>query len=225
MLWDSIIRMGAAFVMKHNEPGSADLRRQPMNLRAIVVFRRQTRPTPSGAAGSLPADHGPATCGWHRGRVRVESEASRVGPAERFHALCVESVARLPLGLNSIVAPTFLGFCLINGFTFGVDLLLLTVLHGGLLIPVPVAVTVAYALAFALSYFLNRTLNFRSHAAVGPQIAVYVVVVAINYLAFILGVSSVLTALGVEYHVARILAGACEAVYMYSAMRWVVFRR
>jgi hypothetical protein len=43
--------------------------------------------------------------------------------------------------------------------------------------------------------------------------------------AFILGVSSALSALGVEYHVARIVAGACEAVYMYSAMRWVVFRR
>jgi hypothetical protein len=28
-----------------------------------------------------------------------------------------------------------------------------------------------------------------------------------------------------EYQVARIVAGAREAVYMYSAMRWVVFRR
>lgn len=138
--------------------------------------------------------------------------------------MCVEVVARLPLGLNSIVAPTFLGFVVINSFTFGVDLLLLTVLHGGLRIPVPIAVTLAYVCAFALSYFLNRTLNFQSHAAVGPQVAVYVVVVAVNYLAFILGVSSALSAIGLEYHVARILAGVCEAVYMYSAMRWVVFR-
>ena len=61
--------------------------------------------------------------------------------------------------------------------------------------------------------------------SVGSQFAVYVVVVVVNYLAFILGVSSALAALGVEYHVARIVAGACEAVYMYSAMRWVVFRR
>lgn len=134
-------------------------------------------------------------------------------------------VARLPFGLDSVVAPTFLGFVVINSFTFGVDLLLLTGLHGALRLPVPVAVTVAYACAFALSYFLNRTLNFRSHARVGPQLAVYVVVVVVNYLAFILGVSTVLSALGVEYRIARILAGACEAVYMYSAMRWVVFRR
>jgi putative flippase GtrA len=139
--------------------------------------------------------------------------------------LCEEVVRRLPFGLRSIVAPTFLGFCVINSFTFGVDLVMLTGLHSGLGIPVPIAVTVAYAGAFTLSYVLNRTLNFQSHAPVGPQFAVYVVVVVVNYLTFILGVSSVLTAVGVQYQVSRIVAGVCEAVYMYCAMRWVVFRR
>lgn len=144
---------------------------------------------------------------------------------QRFHRFCEQTVARLPFGLSSIVAPTFLGFALINGFTFSVDLLLLTVLHGSFHVPVAVAVTVSYGCAFGLSYFLNRTLNFRSHAPAGPQIAVYVVVVVvINYLTFILAVSTLLTAAGVEYRIARIVAGLCEAVYMYSAMRWVVFR-
>ena len=133
-------------------------------------------------------------------------------------------VARLPFGLSSVVAPTFLGFCLINGFTFGVDLVLLYLMHGVLALPVPMAVSVAYACAFALSYVLNRLFNFASHAPVGPQFAVYVVVVVVNYLAFILGVSSLLTALGVDYRIARLGAGACEAVFMYSMMRWVVFR-
>ena len=150
---------------------------------------------------------------------------NRIGPTERFHRLCVATVARLPFGLDSVVAPTFLGFCVLNGFTFGVDLLFLTALHGGLSVPLPVAVTAAYACAFALSYVLNRTMNFRSHAPVGPQIAIYVLVVAVNYLALVLGVCSALSAIGVEYHLARIVAGVCEAVYMYSAMRWVVFRR
>ena len=144
---------------------------------------------------------------------------------EAFHRLCEETVARLPFGLNRVVAPTFLGFVVINGATFGLDLLLLTVLHSGLEIPVPIAVTAAYASAFAISYLLNRFLNFRSHAAVGPQIAMYAVVVAVNYLVFVLGVSSGLHALGTQYHLARILAGTCEAVYMYCAMRWLVFRR
>jgi putative flippase GtrA len=157
--------------------------------------------------------------------VRVESEPGRLGAVERFHQFCVVVTSRLPFGLNSVVAPTFLGFVLINSFTFLVDLAILTALHGGLGVPLPVAVTIGYVCAFALSYFLNRTMNFQSHAPVGPQLAIYVVVVIVNYLAFILGVSTGLTALGVEYHVARIVAGGCEAIYMYSAMRWVVFRR
>ncbi|WP_283616021.1 GtrA family protein [Mycolicibacterium poriferae] len=148
-----------------------------------------------------------------------------LGPPQRFHSWCAHLVARLPFGLAGMVAPTFLGFCLINSFTFGVDLVLLVSLHGLLGVPYPVAVSVAYGCAFGLSYALNRYFNFRSHAPVGPQLSVYVVVVVINYVAFILAVSSALTALGLDYRVARMLAGACEAVYMYSAMRWVVFRR
>jgi putative flippase GtrA len=167
----------------------------------------------------------PDTYPWQRGHVRVDSPANRGSAVDRFHRFCVSVVARLPWGLNSIVAPTFLGFALINGFTFGIDLVLLSGLHAGLGLAIPVAVTVSYACAFTLSYLLNRTMNFQSHAPVGPQFAVYVAVVLVNYLAFILGVSSALTVLGVDFRLARILAGCCEAVYMYSAMRWVVFRR
>lgn len=155
----------------------------------------------------------------------MRGETSRVSAAERFHRFCVLVVRKLPAPLNSVVPPTFLGFVLINTFTFGVDLTILTILHGGFRVPLPVAVTVGYAGAFGLAYYLNRTMNFRSHAAVGPQLTVYVAVVIVNYLAFILGVSSGLVALGLEYHLARIVAGGCEAIYMYSAMRWVVFRR
>ncbi|MCV7090129.1 GtrA family protein [Mycobacterium interjectum] len=157
--------------------------------------------------------------------MRAELRASRSRPVDRFHRFCEAVVDRLPWGLGSLVAPTFLGFCIINGATFGVDLAILTVLRGGLGLPVPVAVTIAYASAFTLSYALNRTFNFRSHAPVGPQVVVYAVVVVVNYLAFILGVSTALTALGMQYQLSRLVAGTCEAVYMYSAMRWVVFRR
>ncbi|MFC4377603.1 GtrA family protein [Nocardia halotolerans] len=144
--------------------------------------------------------------------------------ADRFARWCEGVVARLPWGLHRYVPATFLGFALINSFTFAVDLLLLTLLHGGFGLPVWLAVTLAYIVAFGLSFWLNRTFNFHSHAPMGRQAAVYVCVVAVNYLAFILGVSSVLTAFGVDYHLARVLAGGCEAVYMYCAMRWVVFR-
>jgi hypothetical protein len=81
---------------------------------------------------TTPAD-GSVNC------VRVESKLSRIGSVERFHRLRVEAVARLPLGLDSVVAPTFPDFCLINGFTFVVVLLLQTVLRGGLGVPLPIA--------------------------------------------------------------------------------------
>ncbi|MGW5315198.1 GtrA family protein [Nocardia thailandica] len=151
-------------------------------------------------------------------------QGSLSAAADRFSQWCAAFVARLPLGLDRLIAPTFLGFAVINGFTFAVDLLLLTALHSGLGLPIWLSVTVAYVAAFGLSFLLNRTFNFHSHAPVGRQAVVYAVVVLINYLAFILGVGSGLTALGVEYHLARLLAGACEAVYMYAAMRWIVFR-
>ena len=145
--------------------------------------------------------------------------------ADRFTRWCEAVVARLPFGLDRIVPATLLGFGLINSFTFGVDLLLLTLLHSGLGVPVPVSITLAYVAAFGLAFLLNRSFNFHSHAPMGTQAVVYAAVVLVNYLAFILGVGSGLVALGMEYHLARLAAGACEAVYMYSAMRWIVFRR
>ncbi len=130
----------------------------------------------------------------------------------------------LPFGLSRVVPPDMLGFAVINGFTFGCDLALLAAFHGGLHWPVPVSITLSYGLASSLSFVLNRALNFRSHGAVGVQVPVYLAVVTVNYLAWILGVGAGLAALGVDYRLARVLAGACEAVYMYAAMRWVVFR-
>jgi putative flippase GtrA len=165
------------------------------------------------------------TRSWHRAGVQAELRTGRSRLVDRFHEWCEAVVSRLPFGLRSVVAPTFLGFCLINGLTFGVDLSILTGLHAGLRVPVPIAVTVAYVCAFTLSYILNRAFNFQSHAPVGPQVAIYVVVVIVNYLAFILGVTSVLAAIGVHYQLSRIVAGICEAIYMYCAMRWLVFRR
>jgi len=129
-------------------------------------------------------------------------------------------VKRLPFGIPA----NFLGFALINGFTFGVDLLLLTVFHGWWGLPVWLSITLGYAGAFGLSFVLNRTLNFRSHAPVGRQTALYVVVIAVNYVVFLLGVGGGLVALGLQYHVSRIIAGACEGVFMYCSLRWVVFR-
>ncbi|MFC6159253.1 GtrA family protein [Kribbella jiaozuonensis] len=148
-------------------------------------------------------------------------------PAERRGASFANAMAavvrRLPWGLSRLPA-SLLGFVVINGFTFGVDLALLTGLRSWARLPLWLAITLAYAAAFGLSYVLNRTLNFRSHGEVGPQVAKYVGVIVVNYLVWILGVGAGLGALGVEYHLSRVIAGACEGVYMYCAFRWFVFR-
>lgn len=42
--------------------------------------------------------------------------------------------------------------------------------------------------------------------------------------AWILGVGAGLAAPGVSYQLARVVAGMCEAIHMYAALRWLVFR-
>ncbi|MFD2422598.1 GtrA family protein [Amycolatopsis pigmentata] len=144
---------------------------------------------------------------------------------ELFSSFCAAVVRHLPFGLDTVVAPSLVGFALINGFTFGVDLTLLTVARSVFGLPLPVSVTVAYVCAFALSFVLNRSMNFRSHAPMGRQAVLYAIAIGVNYVVFILGVGAGLAVTGVEYHLARILAGACEGVFLYCVMRWIVFSR
>lgn len=156
---------------------------------------------------------------WQAGRVRADLRRA----PERFAFFCAAVVRRLPFGLDRVVAPNFLGFALINGCTFGVDLGLLTLAHGVLRLPLPVSITIAYLCSFALSFVLNRSMNFRSHAPVGRQAVRYAIAVVVNYVVFILGVGAGLAVTGLEYHLARILAGVCEGVFLYCVMRWIVF--
>jgi putative flippase GtrA len=132
--------------------------------------------------------------------------------------------SRLPFGLHRWIAPTAVGFAMIGLVTFSIDLALLAALYRGVGLPNPVAVTIGYAVAFCLAYLLNRWLNFHSHAPVGKETARYVVAVLLNYLLIILGIGSGLHYLGLPYQGSRVLAGLTEAVFLYAAMRWWVFR-
>lgn len=126
--------------------------------------------------------------------------------------------------LGGLVAPTVIGFATINGCTFLVDLALVAAFRSGLGWPLWLAVGVAYALALGLSFVLNRTLNFRTRRGVGRQLALWAVVVAVNYVGIVIGGTTGLAALGVPYPLARLGAGAVEAGFMYTSMRWLVFR-
>jgi putative flippase GtrA len=131
---------------------------------------------------------------------------------------------RLPFGLSEVVAPSLVGYLLINLCTFFIDLGLLGLFHGNFRWPIPVAVTLSYGTASVISYALNRVLNFRSHEYVGRQFLVFAAVSGSNYLIFVLGLTDLLSAAGVYYELSRVIAACCEAVYLYCMMRWVVFR-
>jgi putative flippase GtrA len=159
-----------------------------------------------------------AVDGQHGARDRAADRGAR------FTAVMTAIVGRLPFGLAGLISPRLAGFLAISAVTFTVDLTVLTAVHGGLGWPLPASITVAYTAASALGYLLNRVLNFRSHGAVGPQVIWYAAVIVVNYLVCILGVTDALAALSVDYRLARVAAAVCEAVYMYTALRWVVFR-
>jgi putative flippase GtrA len=142
----------------------------------------------------------------------------------RFAALMTAITSRLPFGLSEVVAPSLVGYLLINLCTFFIDLSLLGLFHGTFRWPIPLAVTLSYGTASVISYVLNRILNFRSHDDVGRQFPLYVAVSASNYLIFVLGLTDLLSSLGVYYEFSRVIAACCEAVYLYTMLRFVVFR-
>jgi putative flippase GtrA len=129
----------------------------------------------------------------------------------------------LPDGLAARTPPTLIGFLLISGVSFALDLALLTVLRTGLHVPLGVAVTVAYAGALTVNFLLNRQLTFTPRRPLGTQVALHAAVVVLNYLAIVLGVTVGLAAWGVPYPVARVIAGVLEVGLVYAAQRWVVF--
>ncbi len=120
---------------------------------------------------------------------------------------------------------TLVRYLVISAFTFALDLVLLTLLHQGLGWPLPAAVTIGYAVALSVNYLLNRVLNFRSRAPLGPETLRYVAAVAVNFGVVLLGATTGLAAMGVPYQAARVIAGACEGAFMFCAMRWFVFVR
>lgn len=148
----------------------------------------------------------------------------RVGHRARFAAAMTAITRHLPFGLSEAVAPSLVGYLLINLCTFFLDLGVLGLFHGTFRWPIPAAVTLSYGSASAVSYVLNRVLNFRSHENVGRQFPLFAAVSASNYLVFVLGLTDLLSASGVYYELSRVIAACCEAVYLYCMMRWVIFR-
>ena len=154
-------------------------------------------------------------------------EKTRVdGPAALWFATFTRGAHRaLPRPLRRILPTTFIGYALINGSAFGIDMALLSLMHGVAHIGYPVAVTIGYVLASSYAFIMNRWLNFREHGDLGVQSTKYTVVMVSNYLIWILAFSSLLEWIGVQYQIARVVAACIEGLYIYLMLRLWVFPR
>lgn len=152
-----------------------------------------------------------------------EVPAARTAPgsrAERVGDWLTGWADRFPSRLQRLLPREMVGFVILGTFTFLVDLGLLYLLEHTTRLPLGASVSAAYVVAFWLNYLLNRVLNFRSHAPVGPQVFKYGVVVATDY-----GLTvSVTTALAVDFRIARVVAACCVGVFSFIACRFWVFR-
>ena len=142
----------------------------------------------------------------------------------RFAAAMTAVTRVLPFGLSRVLGPSEVGYLIISLGTFLVNLVLLALFFGTLRFPLSLAVTLAFGIAAVINYVLNRILNFRSHDAVGRQFSVFTAIEVSNYLIFVLGLTDLLHSAGVYYELARIISACCEGIYLYCAMRWLIFR-
>lgn len=148
---------------------------------------------------------------------------SRRAPRTFFHL--ISSIHRiLPDAVGRHLPVTFVGYAIINGSAFLLDISLLWFFYERLHWFYPLAVTVGYAVAGVYSLLLNRWLNFQSHGHLATQGSRYAVGLVSQYVIFIIGLSSLLHWAGMNAELARFLSACCEGIYLYTLMRLWVFR-
>ena len=136
------------------------------------------------------------------------NDPSRRAPRAFLHV--ISRIHRLiPRALRERVPVTFVGYALINGSAFLIDISLLWFFYDGLHWFYPLAVSLGYMIA-------------RGHLA--AQGSRYAIGLVSQYVIFILGLSSFLHWIGVQAELARFISACCEGLYLYALMRLWVFR-
>ena len=150
-------------------------------------------------------------------------DPSRRAPQAFLHV--ISRIHRLlPAFMRRLVPVTFIGYALINGSAFLLDVSILWMTYEHLHLFYPLAVTIGYAVAGIYSLLLNRWLNFQAHGHLAAQGSRYLIGLISQYVIFILGLSSLLHWLGVNAELARFVSACCEGIYLYALMRLWVFR-
>lgn len=148
------------------------------------------------------------------------------GPAARWFAAFTRRVHdALPPWARRFLPATFIGYALINGSAFLLDMAFLALISHFVALPYGVAFSLGYGLASIYAFVLNRWLNFREHGDLGRQSGKYAIVIVSNYLIWIVGFASVLQIVCLHIMIARVTTACCEGLYIYVMLRWWVFPR
>jgi putative flippase GtrA len=121
------------------------------------------------------------------------------------------------------VAAQALRFLAVGVLSYVVDVGTLWVTVTRLGWPLVVGATVAFSLAFVVNFGLGRRWVFRTSAQRGPQVARYVVLVALNYVLTLVALTS-LTAVGHGLVVAKTISEIVNAVINFWLGRVWVYR-
>ncbi|PKY96379.1 GtrA family protein [Actinomyces naeslundii] len=130
----------------------------------------------------------------------------------------------LPGFVRSRLPVTFIGYAIINGSAFFLDVGCLWVIETHLHWWDPVSISVGYAIAGVYSFLLNRWLNFQSHGHLVNQGSRYAIGLISQFLVFVQGLTQLLSWLGINLFLARLISACCEAAYLYVFIRLWVFR-
>ena len=120
--------------------------------------------SPASAASSAPTGPSVSSASFVPSAVSPAS-GSRRAP-EVFLRLITAIHSVLPGFVRNRLPVTFIGYAIINGSAFILDIICLRIFNNNLHWWFPMAVTVVYAIAVVYSFLLNRWLNFQSHGHV-----------------------------------------------------------
>ena len=175
-------------------------------------------------AGTTTDDHAPRTTTAEAAASTVESSPSTARRApEIFLRLITAIHSVLPGFVRSRLPVTFIGYAIINGSAFFLDVGCLWVIETHLHWWDPVSISVGYAIAGVYSFLLTRWLNFQSHGHLVNQGSRYAIGLISQFLVFVQGLTQLLSWLGINLFLARLISACCEAAYLYVFIRLWVF--
>jgi putative flippase GtrA len=116
----------------------------------------------------------------------------------------------------------FLRFAVIGGFSFGVDIGVLWLMHSKLGVSLSLSTTCGYALGFTINFYLNRGVTFASDGHVGRQGVKYLIMVGLNYL-WTLGIVWAGTLVWRDYLISKVIASATYSIVNFFGYKHWVF--